>query len=450
VSQLRPPDTEPTAHSAPSGALAALRVLSISHRTAPLETLERMALLPEAIAACYRRARSRGIEAVVVSTCNRTELYWMAGDEAPDAGVAHVLPAIEAGQAAGIEKRGRAAAEHLFRVAAGLESLVLGESEILGQVRDALDLAEQHDAPGYLLSALFRAALRGGGRARQETAIGNGALSVASASVQLLARVRPDLTTSTVLVVGAGATGRKVARHLRGERVGRLVLLNRTFERAAEHARALGAEAAPLEALGEWLAKADAVVVAAQTEAPLITETALAAARRGRIPHPLALVDLSMPRAIEPACANLAGVTHHDLSSLEAIVARHRAEREREIPLVEALLDRELRVFEEQARESAARPVLAELRRMAEAIRRSELERALSAGGLDAAALDRVTRRIVDRLLHGPSMALRRDGADAGSERAREVRRIFGLEEADGADGRADDGPGPGDDEARA
>lgn len=394
-----------------------------------------MALPPEMIAACYQRARARGIEAVVVSTCNRTELYWMAAVADAGAG-SEILEAAEKG-VPGIEKRGRAAAEHLFRVASGLESLVLGESEILGQVRDALDLAEQHDAPGYLLSALFRAALRGGGRARQETAIGTGALSVASASVQLLARVRPDLATSTVLVVGAGATGRKVARHLRGERVGRLVLLNRTFDRAVESARALGAEAAPLDALAEWLAKADAVVVAAQTDTPLITAAVLAAARRGRMSRPLALVDLSMPRAIEPACASLPGVTHHDLSSLETIVARHRAEREREIPLVEALLERELQVFEEQARESAARPVLTELRRMAEAIRRSELERALAAGSLDAAALDRVTRRIVDRVLHGPSMTLRREGG-AGSARAREVRHLFGLDELGAADERRD------------
>lgn len=422
-------------YPAPRAGMAALRLLSISHRTAPLDQLERMALSTQAVSGLYGTLHERGLEAVVVATCNRTELYWETRGEQGDAEIERLLfeacglPEDSSVRAHFEHRTGRAAAEHLFRVACGLESLVLGEGEVLGQVRNAIDQADQVGTSGFFLAGLFRAALRCGGRARQETGIGNGALSVASASVQMLVRVLEDLEGATVLVIGAGATGLKAARHLKAERVGCVVLLNRTLARAEEAAAEIGCEAAPLEALADWVGRADAIMTAAQVESPLVTDELLRANLPAHRERPLVLVDLSLPRAISPSCGTIPGVVHHDLSGLEQIVALNRARREREIPRVTALVERELGVFETQARESAVRPLVAELRQFAESIRRTEIERSLIDGPADAEALERVTRRIVDRLLHGPSMALRRGDLALDGQHAHYLRLMFGLDE---------------------
>jgi glutamyl-tRNA reductase len=424
----------PSIHMAPTGArssgIQALRSLSINHRTAPIGELEHMALSPAALADLHRAFRAEGLEAAVLSTCNRTELYSHAmrpGDHA----LAEALLMRAAGEGAPArehfgEAAGLAAATHLFRVAAGLESLVVGEAEVLGQVRGSLEAAESAGTAGFFLSGLFRAALRFGGRARSETGIGTGALSVASASIQLLSRVHEDLAACTVLVLGAGTTGLKAARHLRAERVGRLVLANRTARRAEEAAVTLGAEAVSLDDLPGLLGGIDAVVAAVQVDHPLISAPMVERSRVGTR-EPLVLIDLSLPRAIDPACADLPGVVLHDLSGLEEIVAHNRARREREIPRVVALLEQELRLFSAQAAESTVRPLVAELRHHAEAIRRQEIERALADGPADGVLLDRVTRRIVDRLLHAPSQALRRGDLALDEQHARYLRVVFGL-----------------------
>ena len=416
----------------------ALRALSISHRTAPIAQLERMALSPAAVADLNASLRAQGLEAVVLSTCNRTELYSHAARPVDHARAVGILMAAARTTAPErghfTEASGLAAATHLFRVAGGLESLVVGEAEVLGQVRAAIEAAETAGTAGFFLSGLFRAALRFGGRARSETGIGTGALSVASAAIQLLARVHRDLSASTVLVVGTGTTGLKAARHLRAERVGRLVLANRTAARAEEAAVELGAEAISLEDVPRLLPGLDAVLTAVQAERPLITAPMLRESR-GKSREPLVLIDVSLPRAIDPACAALDGVILHDLSGLEEIVAHNRARRECEIPRVAALLEHELEVFASQARESTVRPLVAELRQRAEAIRREEIERAITDGMRDGPLLDRVTRRIVDRLLRAPCGALRRGDLALDEQHARYLRMVFGLE------GEAADGP---------
>ena len=408
----------------------AVRCLSINHRTAPIDALERMALSQVAVAELHRGFRADRLEAAVLSTCNRTELYSYASRPGDHARAEALLMAAAAGEAPARahfeETAGIAAHTHLFRVAAGLESMVVGEAEVLGQVRTAIEAAEAAGTAGFFLSGLFRAALRFGGRARSETGIGTGALSVASASIQLLSRVHPDLSACTVLVVGAGTTGLKTARHLKAARVGRLVLANRTPQRAEAAAAELGGEAVALEDLARLLGRIDAVVAAAQVEQPLITARMLDQARAGTS-EPLVLIDVSLPRAIDPACAKLAGVVLHDLSGLEEIVAHNRARREREIPRVTALLDQELRLFSARARESTVRPLVAELHHRAEAIRRQEIERALADGLRDGALLERVTHRIVDRLLHAPSQALRRGDLALDETHARHLRMMFGL-----------------------
>jgi glutamyl-tRNA reductase len=301
-----------------------------------------MALAPASRDALHVRLRAHGIEAVVVSTCHRTELYYRA-DVARDDCRAESLwrarfPDVKTEP---VRLAGHDAAGHLFRVAAGLESLVLGEAEVLGQLRTALQSAQRSGAARHFLSRVFHAAVRFGGRARHETGIGAGALSIASAAVRLLGADDRDLTRLTVLVLGAGTTGLKAARHLRAEGVGRLVLLNRTTERARTAARELGVEYAGLDELASEVAEADAVVAAAQVEQPLL-HPALLSSRTASDSAPLTLIDLSLPRAIDPACAALPGVRLHNLADLEQVVAANRERRETEIPRVERLLRREL------------------------------------------------------------------------------------------------------------
>jgi glutamyl-tRNA reductase len=318
-----------------------------------LPLLERMALAPAMREELHARLRAQGIEAVVVSTCHRTELYYRAHAPEDDLHAEALWRSpLDGVHLDLVRLSGRDAGEHLFRVAAGLESLVLGEAEVLGQLRTALDVAQRSGSARHFLSRVFHAALRFGGRARSETGIGAGALSIASAAVRLLRSDDRDLSTTTVLVLGAGTTGLKAARHLKAEGVGRLVIMNRTSERARAAAEELGTEHAPLAELEARLAEADAVFAAAHVERPLVLSDMLPS----RSARPLTLIDLSLPRAIDAACAGLPGVRLHNLADLEHVVAANRARRETEIPAVEALLKHEMEHLVRWAERTLAGP----------------------------------------------------------------------------------------------
>ncbi len=395
------------------GAILALRALSVSHRTAPIEALEPLALGPERRPDLSDRLSAAGLEHFILMTCNRAEIYWIsraAGDDAfvesewlEAAGVRH-FPALRL-QALDV-------ARHLFRIGSGLESMVLGEPEVLGQLRDALDEAVATERAGGLLSGLVTAAVRCGGRARAETSIGAGALSVASLAAQWLLAELIHPAARRVMVLGTGATGRAAARHLRAEGVSRIVMVNRTPSRARDAAGELGCEWAPLESLTAQLRAVDAVVASVAAPHALLTSRVIEAALRGR-ERPLAIVDVSMPRAADPVLRTCPGVALRDLSDLERAAADNRSRREREVPRVEALIERELRAFTTWARQQSLRPLMNAMRRRAERICRAELERAAAAGPLEGGRLDAATRRIVDLMLAAHAAVLQR-GADAG------------------------------------
>jgi glutamyl-tRNA reductase len=326
-----------------SARTARLRAITINHRRAPLEVLERVALSPAAAQQLCRSLLSRGVSSVILSTCHRTEVYWDSDGALHDALVEAALRMsvpgpwpFDRGSASRLD--GEAVQRHLLRVAAGLESVLLGEAEIAGQVRDAAAAASAAGMRAPALVELFRDAMRFGRLVRSRTRIAAGALSVAGAAVKLLRETYPDLRDCTVLVIGAGKVGRGVVRHLVAERVGRCVLVNRTLARAEAAALFNRVSAAPLDELPVWLAEANAVVVAARTEVPLLTAEMVRSARAGRL-TPLVIMDASMPRAVDPQVGTLAGVRLQDLSGLEAVVEQNRLRREAEIPAVEALLD---------------------------------------------------------------------------------------------------------------
>jgi glutamyl-tRNA reductase len=421
----------PGAASAPplppaAGGLETLRAITVSHRAVGIDALARHSLDCDAAQALHQRLTEAGIASVVLATCNRAELYWRSHRGGDDDTAAHAFSRLTGLPAGTGRLTGSAAAAHLFRVCAGLESLVLGEAEILGQVRAALDACQGADG---FLRGVVHAALRAGRQARAETALAVGAQSVASAAVQFLARALP-VERSRVLVVGAGATGVKVARHLRAVGVGRLVVANRTIERATAVATALGAESASLDGLQDAIGLAHAVVCAVDAPAHIVSVEDLrwaAAARHGR---PLMVVDLSMPPAVEPG--DVAGVTRVDLAALQKTVAQQHDRRAAEIPKALAVVERELRHLEAWARRQALRPLLADLRRKLEAIGRAEIDR-LGSERADAAipdggALERLTRRLIDRVIALPVGAFEAGHVTLDADQTRVLRRLFALD----------------------
>lgn len=338
-----------------------LHALSINHRSATLAELEQAALAPSTLSWLDSRLTAEGIQAVALTTCHRTELFWwMRGAHDQQVMATAIAEAIGGGlvERRAVRLTGAAAARHLFRISAGLESVILGEAEILGQVRAAAERAERVGTMGPELGMLFRAGVRFGREARAATVIGAGTLSLASAAVRVVRAVIPDLSRATVLVIGAGDTGFRTARHLAAERVGRCVILNRTARRAHEVAEATGAVAAPLTELCGRLVGADAVIAAVRVARPILTAAALRAAHDESRALPRVVVDLSLPRAVDPEARDVPGVRLHDLTELTDTVNRHLTRRKAEIPRVEAMLEESLAKFARALeRRSAPRPL---------------------------------------------------------------------------------------------
>jgi len=410
--------------------LAALRVLTLNVRNVGLDTLSGVSLGCEPAMQLHASLSAAGIESLVLATCNRTELYWRARVPGDDEAVLELFERVVDLPTGGVMRdsvrlHGRAAAEHLFRVCCGLESLVLGEAEVLGQVRAAM---EASTGAGPFLEGVALAALRAGRLARAETAIGVGALSVASAAVQSL-ESELLVRDSRVLIVGTGDTGMKAARHLRAIGVGELVLANRTKTRAESEAVGLEAEATGLDVLPEHLVNVDAVVCATSAPGYVITEAEIAGAMAARAGRPLVIVDLSMPPAVEPVQAP--GVVRIDLQTLQQQVEARRHQRATEVPKVELVIARELDRLHAWARQQALRPLVSDLRRKVEAIRRAELARAQAempeGQRVDVDVLERLSRRLLEQVLALPLATLEDGSIPLDPTQAQYLRRLFAL-----------------------
>jgi glutamyl-tRNA reductase len=393
-----------------------LRLVGISHHHAPVEVRERVVFDRDAAAAVARGLAGEDGEAVVLSTCNRTEVYAVGVDaEAPfrDAGIDAPLYRLD----------DEAAALHLFRVAAGLDSMVPGEGEILGQVRQAYEAG----AAGPFLDRLFRQALHTGKKARAETAIAESPASVSSAAAALAQQVFGELAGRRVVLVGAGKVSEQAARNLvsRGAEVA--VVANRTLDRARELAERLGTEAVALDALAETLRDAD-VVVTSTSAAGFVIGAADVLPRRGR---PLLLVDLAVPRDVDPAVQELADCFLYDIDDLQAVVVESLAGRRREAERAEAIVTAEAARFRAWQASLDVVPAIASLRARAEEIRAAELAkvgRRLSDD--ERRAVEAATAQIVNKLLHLPIVRMKEAAVTAdGVLYAETVRHLFGLGE---------------------
>jgi glutamyl-tRNA reductase len=402
-------------------------LVGISHHQAPVELRERAALDAARAGELARTLAGERGEAVCLSTCNRTELYLAeeSADEAERKAEAALLALEEELGPSLYRLRDEAAALHLFRVAAGLDSMVPGEGEILGQVRGAHDVG----ATGPILDRLFRDALHAGKKARTETAIGESPASVSSAAAALAEQVFGDLNGRRVLVIGAGEASELAIKSLRARGADIAFVANRTRERAHELTRLHGGDALGLEDVARNLGHVD--VVLSSTTSPDWTLTrgevrATLHARRGR---PLFLIDLAVPRDLDPAIHELEGCYLYDIDDLQAVVAETLAGRRREAERAEAIVAGEAERFREWQASLDVVPAIASLRAHAEEIREAELDRA-KLSGAERRAAESVTAAVLNKLLHLPTIRMKQAAAAAdGVIYADAVRHLFGLED---------------------
>jgi glutamyl-tRNA reductase len=393
-----------------------LTLVGLSHHVAPVELREKVTLdLPGA----SELARSLG-DAVCLSTCNRTELY-LADVSEPDA--IGALERLAGGSLEGVLYRlhEEAAALHLFRVAAGLDSLVPGEGEILGQVRQAYEAVE----PGPLLDRVFRQALAVGKRVRAETAIGESPASVSSAAAALAAQVFGELAGRRVLLIGAGKVGELAASNLASRGAEIAFVANRSGERAAELARRFGAEPVELDHVADRLGSVD-VAVSSTSAADLVLRAGDVPAKRRR---PLFFIDIAVPRDLDPAIGTLDGCFLYDIDDLEAVVADTLAGRRAEADRAEQLVAEAASSFRSWRASLDVVPAIASLRARAEEIRAAELAK-LKVSDDERRTLESVTAQILNKLLHLPTIRMKEAavGPD-GAVYADAVKHLFGLED---------------------
>jgi glutamyl-tRNA reductase len=405
-----------------------LTLAGVSHHRAPIELRERVAL---DLDSCRELAERVGGEAVVLSTCNRTELYVAREDDAEELAV-ETLAQLAGDRAPDLAAslyrlRDEAAALHLFRVAAGLDSLVPGEGEILGQVRTAFEAG----SAGPILDRLFRQALHTGRRVRIETAIGESPASVPSAAAALAQQVFGELDGRRVVLIGAGKMSEASARNLVSRGAEIVVVANRTAAHGEELARKLRAAPVALEAVGAELEQADIVVSATSAPELVLTRDAVATALRGRKGRSLLLVDLAVPRDLDPRINELEGCFLYDVDDLEAVVAETLSGRRGEAARAERLVALEAERFRDWQASLDIVPTIASLRALVEEIRDSELARA---GGKlserERKHVESVTSQILAKLLHLPTIRMKEAAAAAdGVVYADVVRHLFGLGE---------------------
>ncbi len=416
-----------------------VHLLGINHQTAPLELREALAMDGPAVQAALREisADAAVTEAAILATCNRTELYVCTTDPAAGGDAMRGLFRRQAGDRAGLVdqhaylRAGEDACRHLLGVAAGLDSMILGEHQILGQVRDAHSRAREAETLGPMMHRLWSAALHAGKRSRAETDIGMGAVSIASAAVSLAEHALGELRGRVVLLVGAGDTCRLAARHFADRRPSRLLVANRSLARATVVAEAFGGEALSLDALPTALADADVVVSATRAPGFIVTQDMVRAAIARRPDRPLVMVDIAVPRDIEPAAAAVEHVSVYPIDAVRTLVDRSLSHRLREVPRVEAIVDEECGKLMAWSRGLGASAVVRELSERFEQVRAEEVRRCLRhVRPEEEAHIERMSRALISRLLRAPIVRLTSGDLSAPAESAQLelVRELFALE----------------------
>jgi len=433
-----------TSDSARVRATGSIRVALIgcNHRTAPVELRERVAFTTEQALDAAKQLRSRGIleEAVVVSTCNRSELYGVPGDASPSVADAmedfltsyHRIPR---GELAGRTYRwlGTDAIRHLYRVAAGLDSMLLGEAEILGQVRAAYSRALEHGATGPILNRVFQGALEVGKRVRAETEVAARPMSVSLAGVKLAERVFGSLKGRSALILGAGEVAEQVVEHLRNRGIGNLCVVNRSFDRARHLAERMGGEAVAWDSLETVLSSPDIIVTSIGDIGSVLTRDKFVRALAARDGRPVFVVDLGVPRNIAADVAGLYNLYLYNVDDLGEIVEQNKRAREAEIPRAETIIAEHVAKFENWRAALEATSIIDDLRGRFSAEREALLRERLAAmHGIspeERERLSKITEDLIERLLQEPTTRLRNGRGVPGHLSVIEaLRRVFGLD----------------------
>lgn len=424
----------------------AIVLVGLNHKVAPVEVRERLAfgtsLLEDALqlfspdnGACNRY----GAEGVILSTCNRLEIYTVA-------------PCLDEGQEAVCclledchgERRetfhpylytysDEQAASHLFSVAAGLDSMVLGEHQILGQVTGAMETALAQGAAGKVLSSLFRHAIEAGKRARTETAISQGTTSISQVAVELGRKIFGDLSQCHVLLIGAGEMAELAAQSLTDGGAGGLSILNRTRKRGEELATRFEAQCFGWEELDDALIWADIVISSTAAPHTVIRPNQVLRANVERRHRPLFLIDIAVPRDVDPNVAGIEGVYLYDIDDLESVVEDNLTERRREVPKVEAIVSQTEQDFMAWYRSLDVVPTIVDLRRWAHTMRDTEVQKALrrlpDLSSNEREIIQAMAKRIVNKLLHHPTVCLKNQASSSdGCTYAEVTRDLFGLD----------------------
>jgi glutamyl-tRNA reductase len=442
-----------------------LLLLGVSHRTAPVELRERVDFARRGVDAALEALAARpGLaETVVLSTCNRSEVYVACED--PAAGAAELARFMAAfHEVADAELAPHCftlvdgeVASHLFRVAAGLDSLVVGEPQILGQVKEAYAAATAGRRTGPLLNRLFHASFTVGKRVRSQTGLGEGAVSVSYAAVSLARKIFGDLSSLSVLILGAGEMAKLTAIHLQAQNVKQVVVASRTLQSAELLASRIGGTAIEWTVVDAALAQSAIVVTATGATEPVLTRDRVRTAMRRRGDRPLFVIDIALPRDVEPEAGDIDQVFLYNIDDLKAIVHENLARRAAELERAEGIVGQEVAQYEQWLRARSAVPTVVALRRRFEDIRLSELERLESKlSGLPPEAKDRVdeiTHLIVEKLLLTPTEQLKAAHDEKAVVAYSDVlNRLFGLGAADTTrrcdphgDGSTNEDPGPSD-----
>lgn len=413
--------------------------ISINHRTAPVDLREALHLSEEEIRDLIQQTKDKVLsEGIIISTCNRTEIYGIPKQD----GTTHLdlqNLIINFKSAAKVSEENfqkfisRDSVEHLFRVATGIDSLLIGDNQIFKQVKDSFIISEEMNFAGFLIKRLMDAAVRVGKRAINETSISEGAVTVSYAAVQLVEKIFANLSKKSALVIGTGETGEIAAKHLRDRGIGRLALTNRTFEKAEKLATELNTAVFPFDTFKDHLHKFDIIISATSSENVILTKEDIEKAMKKRNYDSLVIMDIAIPRDVDPACKDIDYVFYHDIDSLNVIVQQNLAKRRNEIPKVEKIIQEELDSFFDWYNSLQVAPTIKDLRDYFESVRAEEVGKNINKfSEEDREKLEIITKRIINKILHHPTVELKKlsdenSASDFASLKISVIRELFGL-----------------------
>lgn len=418
-----------------------LVLIGLSHKTAPVEVREKLAFPEDRIDEALQNLTSEPSidEAVILSTCNRTEIYTLANDphKAPDeitgffADFHNMAPNDLNGYL--YKKRELEVAEHAFMVSASLDSMIIGEGQILGQVKQAYGRSLECRTAGRVLNRLFKEALTLGKKVRTDTDIGESAVSISYAAVELAKRLFGELTNKSVLLVGAGKMSELTAKHLASNGIQRVLVTNRTFQRAEEMAQKFDGEALPFDQLSSSLAQADIIISSTGAPGIVIPKDQMVEAMRERRNKPVFLIDIAVPRDIDPEINNLYNAYLYDIDDLQGVVETNLAERQKEAEKALGMINENLASFSKWTATLEVVPTITALRNKADQIRQGELKKAVAMLGnnVDQSQVDTMNamaQAIINKLLHEPTVKIKElAGEKKGYAYTESLKELFSL-----------------------